>query len=38
MTDSKTLILRLTQTELPMELRKLIEARIRRHSAGAKKR
>ena len=38
MTDSKTLVLRLKETELHPELRKLIEARIRRDSAHAKKR
>lgn len=38
MTDSKTLALRLKETELHPELRKLIEARIRRDSAHAKKR
>jgi hypothetical protein len=38
MTDGKTLVSRLKQTEIPMELRKLIEARIRRDSTQAKKR
>ena len=38
MTDSKTLFLRLKATALPMELRKLIEARIRRDSSQAKRR
>jgi len=38
MTDSKTLFLRLKETELPMELRKLIEARIRRDSTQEKRR
>jgi hypothetical protein len=38
MTDSRTLILRLKQTELQTELRKSIEARIRRDSTQAKKR
>lgn len=38
MTDSKTLVLRLRETEIPTELRKLIEARIRRDSTQAKKR
>lgn len=38
MTDSRILIQRLKETEVPMELRKLIEARIRRDSAQVKKR
>ena len=38
MTDSKTLFSRLKETEVPMETRKLIEARIRRSSTQAKKR
>jgi hypothetical protein len=37
MTDSKTLVQRLKETEVPMELRKLIEARIRRDSSHTKK-
>ena len=38
MTDSRMLVQRLKQTEVPMELRKLIEARIRRDSTQTKKR
>lgn len=38
MTDAKILIQRLKETEVPAEVRKLIEARIRRDSAPAKKR
>jgi hypothetical protein len=37
MTDSRTLVRRLKETELPMELRKLIEVRIRRDSNQTKK-
>lgn len=37
MTDSRTLVRRLKETELLMELRKLIEARIRRDSNQTKK-
>lgn len=37
MTDSRTLVQRLKETELHMELRKLIEARIRRDSNQTKK-
>jgi hypothetical protein len=36
MTDSATLTLRLKETELPVEVRKLIDARIRRDSAQKK--
>jgi uncharacterized nucleotidyltransferase DUF6036 len=38
MTDSKILLERLTETEVPMEVRKLIEARISRDSAQTRKR
>jgi hypothetical protein len=38
MTDSRTLVLRLKETELNEEVRKLIKARIRRDSTQAKKR
>ena len=37
MTDSRILVQRLKETEVPMEVRKLIEARIRRDSAQAKR-
>lgn len=37
MTNGRTLVQRLKETELPMELRKLIEARIRRDSNQTKK-
>lgn len=37
MTDSKMLVQRLKETEVPSEVRKLIEARIRRDSAQPKK-
>jgi hypothetical protein len=33
MTDSKTLLARLTATEVPAELKRIIEARIRRDTA-----
>lgn len=38
MTDSKILLQRLKETEVPTEVRKLIEARIRRDATHAKKR
>jgi hypothetical protein len=37
MTDSRILVQRLKETEVPLEVRKLIEARIRRDSAQAKR-
>jgi hypothetical protein len=37
MTDSKTLLARLTETEVPAELKKIIEARIRRDAAQVDK-